>query len=319
MTRSRIMRAMIAFVVAAIAMPLALPEGRAQTQDPILPPLSVARAKYYKDHPDEWKQLLSQLARQRAAPPQATPQPASPPAGGTWTTVPAAPIGLSNPLLLTDGTVIAHGAYSQTWYKLTPDINGSYTSADATWTQISSMQNGYGPTYFASAVLPDGRVIVEGGEYNETCTGNPTPAIWTSLGAIYDPVANTWTPVSPPSAAGWTNTAGCGNNPNGGIGDAASIVLQGGTFLLSSCCATLDALLNASNLTYSATNAPPQPERTRIHAAADRQRVDDQRPESTQRPAVQPRVAHVERRQLNTGVACRSLRLRRNRARGDAP
>jgi hypothetical protein len=261
MTRSRIMRAMIAFVLAAIAMPLALPEGRAQTQDPILPPLSVARAKYLKDHPDEWKQLLSQLARQRAAPPQATPQPASPPAGGSWTPVPAAPIGLSNPLLLTDGTVIAHGSYSQTWYKLTPDINGSYTSGDATWTQISSMQNGYGPIYFASAVLPDGRVIVEGGEYNETCTGNPIPPIWTSLGAIYDPVANVWTPVSPPSAAGWTNAGVCGtHSPNGGIGDAASTVLPNGVFMLGACCANppVEALFNATTLTYSATGAPPR-------------------------------------------------------------
>ena len=51
----------------------------------------------------------------------------------------------------------------------------------------------YGPLYFASAVLPDGRYIIEGGEYNN---GNDA---WTKLGAIYDPVANTWTSVTPPS------------------------------------------------------------------------------------------------------------------------
>ena len=52
------------------------------------------------------------------------------------------------------------------------------------WSPIASMDPGYGPLYFASAVLPDGRVIVEGGEYN-FCS-----AVWTTLGSIYDPVAN---------------------------------------------------------------------------------------------------------------------------------
>ena len=29
------------------------------------------------------------------------------------------------------------------------------------------MASDYGPLFFASAVLPDGRVVVEGGEYNQ--------------------------------------------------------------------------------------------------------------------------------------------------------
>jgi len=76
-------------------------------------------------------------------------------------------------LLLTDGTVIMHSEpncltctstdYSS-WYKLTPDINGSYVNG--TWTQVASLPSGYAPLYFGSAVLPDGRLIVEGGEYN---------------------------------------------------------------------------------------------------------------------------------------------------------
>jgi hypothetical protein len=65
----------------------------------------------------------------------------------------------------------------------------------------------YAPLANASAVLPDGRVIVMGGEYNwlgnKYSNGEP---VWTSLGAIYDPVANTWTPVSAPAGAGWTGT-----------------------------------------------------------------------------------------------------------------
>ena len=57
------------------------------------------------------------------------------------------------------------------------------------------MPSSYGPLYFASAVLADGKLIVNGGEYN-FCIGAET-----NLGAIYDPIANSWTAVSAPS--GW--------------------------------------------------------------------------------------------------------------------
>jgi len=113
----------------------------------------------------------------------------------------------------------------------------------------------YAPLGNASAVLPDGRVIVMGGEYNwlGNIYSNRDP-VWTSLGAIYDPVANTWTPVSPPAGAGWTGTDGVG----GGIGDAQSTVLADGTFLLAACCGSpdVDALFDATNLTWTGTGAP---------------------------------------------------------------
>jgi hypothetical protein len=89
-------------------------------------------------------------------------------------------------LLLTDGTVIFNDSGTQYWWKLTPDSAGNY--ADGTWTQIASLPviGGvqYAPLYFASAVLPDGRFIIMGGEYQDFV---PT---WTNLGAIYDPVAD---------------------------------------------------------------------------------------------------------------------------------
>ena len=112
-------------------------------------------------------------------------------------------------LLLTDGTVMVHheganNGYSE-WYKLTPDINGSYVNG--TWSQMASLASNYGPLFFASAVLPDGRLIIEGGEQN---FGN---YVWTNMGAIYDPLANVWTPMNPP--AGWSS-----------IGDASSVVVQ---------------------------------------------------------------------------------------------
>ena len=149
-------------------------------------------------------------------------------------------------LLESDGTVLVHnepdnnttGGTNQ-WWKLTPDANGSYV--DGTWSQIASMPADYAPLYFASAILPDGRMIVEGGEYNGE------NAVWSDQGAIYDPVTNSWRSVAPPN--GWTN-----------MGDAASEVLNDGTFMLQHPCNTCltdpeptvdDALLNAKNLTWT--------------------------------------------------------------------
>ena len=57
------------------------------------------------------------------------------------------------PILLTDGTVICQDTQTSDWWKLTPDAFGSYVNG--TWTQIASMPAGYGPLYYASAVLAD--------------------------------------------------------------------------------------------------------------------------------------------------------------------
>ncbi|HTV32623.1 MAG TPA: hypothetical protein VME69_05915 [Methylocella sp.] len=202
---------------------------------------------------------MESLARRPAGLPPATRQPVSPPFGGTWQVVNQAlgsSIGACDPQLLTDGTVIVQDCGAADWWKLTPDITGSYVKGS--WTQIASLPviNGtqYAPLYNAAAVLPDGRVIIMGGEYN----GSNPNEVWTSMGAIYDPVANSWKAVSPPSGAGWVNTSRDANNPNGGIGDAASIVLPDGTFLLSAAIAlpAVDALLDATALTWTATGAP---------------------------------------------------------------
>ena len=138
-------------------------------------------------------------------------------------------------LLLTDGTVMVHASDDPSnWWRLTPDAFGSY--ANGTWTQLASLPNGYGPTYFASAVLPDGRVIVEGGEYNGD-GGNPVD---TSLGAIYDPLADKWTPVSPPS--GWSY-----------VGDAPGAVLANGVFMMGNATTSEEALFDAGTLTWTTT------------------------------------------------------------------
>jgi len=124
--------------------------------------------------------------------------------------------------LLTDGTVLIHPEQTSTpqlWYKLTPDITGSYING--TIKPIASLPKTYGPWFFGSVVLPDGRFVIEGGEYNNT------KPVWTNLGSIYDPVKNTWTSVTPP--AGWSQ-----------IGDAQAILLDDGTYMQASCCIGVD-------------------------------------------------------------------------------
>jgi hypothetical protein len=146
--------------------------------------------------------------------------------------------GAANPVLLTDGSVLVQDAGCQDWWKLTPDQHGSYVSG--TWTQIASLAADYSPLYHSSAVLPDGRLIIEGGEYNFFVP------VWTTLGAIYDPIADTWTPVAPPpffSAFGGT------------IGDAQSVVLANGTYMQANCCTPQAALLDAESLTWTPTGS----------------------------------------------------------------
>ena len=67
-------------------------------------------------------------------------------------------------LMLTDGRVMMHEYNSTNWYALTPTVTGSYLNG--TWKQLASMPSGYEPLYFASAVLPDGQVLVTGGYGN---------------------------------------------------------------------------------------------------------------------------------------------------------
>ena len=163
--------------------------------------------------------------------------PSSHPDTGSWTRVTApAPfaVGAAHTLLMTDGTVMIQDFCSSDWWSLTPDINGSYING--TWTQKASMPQAYAPLFYASAVLADGKLIVNGGEYNTG--GQHCRPRDTNLGAIYDPVADTWTPVAPPS--GWQS-----------IADAASVVLRDGTYMIANPFSTEVALLNESTMTWS--------------------------------------------------------------------
>ncbi|SPE24368.1 exported hypothetical protein [Acidobacteriia bacterium SbA2] len=147
----------------------------------------------------------------------------------------SAPDGVVLSYQMTDGTVLAQGGNDSDWWKLTPDITGSYVNG--TWTQVASLPSGYAPDAEASAVLADGRLLIEGGEYN---FGN---FVLTNLGAVYNPKTNVWTPLQPPP--GWSY-----------IGDSPSSMLPNGTFLIGNKLVKNVAALNPKTMQWIQGVAP---------------------------------------------------------------
>lgn len=207
----------------------------------LLPHLSRPQAKYMLAHPDAWAKFLAQYTQ--ASRPAPTARRVTLPSGGTWKTVTAGPTGLCNPLLTHSGTVLVHDCLNADWWILTPGKFGNY--ATGYWTQAATPPvidgTQYAPEYFASAVLSDGRVIVVGGEYNNGTLQD------TNSGAIYDPLFNVWQAVNPPATIGAQE-----------IGDAASVVLANGVFMLAPCCSQpyQNYRLNESKLTWYPAAAP---------------------------------------------------------------
>jgi len=140
------------------------------------------------------------------------------------------PDGAGISFLLTDGTVVTQANSESGWAKLTPDKNGSYVNG--TWKTIASLPSGYVPDAFASAVLADGRLVISGGEYNNN------QFAFTNLGAIYDPVKDTWTKLGHPKNWGW-------------IGDSPSVVLPDGRFLVGEKFYKRDAYLDPKTLQWT--------------------------------------------------------------------
>jgi hypothetical protein len=162
--------------------------------------------------------------------------PAATPAAQTFTPLTTEPTWQPDVAqVLTDGRVIVQAYSTDTWYALTPDNTGSYING--TWSQLASDPGGYAPLFYASAVIPDGRFFVGGGEYQ---AGSP---VWQKTAAIYDPVKNTWASVTMP--AGWTY-----------FGDGQSLVLPDGRYMVADCCdgGGNAAILNPTNLTWTTTN-----------------------------------------------------------------
>jgi hypothetical protein len=136
-------------------------------------------------------------------------------------------------LLMTDGTVLVHQDNASRWDKLVPDRHGSYVNGG--WRRIAPLPGGYSPLYFSSAVLPDGRVVVLGGEYDG---GNDQ--VESNRGALYNPRTNAWRDL--PSPPWWTH-----------VGDAQSTVLADGRLLVANLDGSDAALLNPRTLTWTPT------------------------------------------------------------------
>ena len=131
---------------------------------------------------------------------------------------------------MTDGTVIAQGGNDSDWWKLTPDNKGSYQNG--TWSRLADLPSGYSPYAQAEAVLADGRLLIEGGEYNNNVFA------FTNKGAVYDPLTDKWTMVKPPK--GWC----C-------IGDTPGTVMPDGRYLLGYKFKTKMAILDPKTMTWS--------------------------------------------------------------------
>ena len=122
-----------------------------------------------------------------------------------------APASPGTMMLLSDGTIMVQNNNDLSgWMRLKPDIHGSYING--TWVQdIKPMH--LARLYFASNVLSSGKVWVLGGEYSGSFLSQDI----TPEGEIWDPVANSWSPIR--------------SYPSGFFGDDPSMLLPGGRIL----------------------------------------------------------------------------------------
>jgi hypothetical protein len=228
MLRDRIFFATAA--LAAVATSLLSPEAFAQNK---LPRDQIGPVAHTSDYPTISDRLGGMSV--------------DPTVSGTWTPLvnpfPGGGRGPDTALLLTDGSVVMHQVCTPNWYRLVPDRFGSYVNG--TWSTafigdnapLSPMigsgmtPDGYGPLYYASAVLPDGRLIVQGGEYEWTATHCFQDTASTK-GSLFNPLTNTWSAVPPPP--GWTTIGDANSILLGPNGITGSPVLS--SYMIGNCC-----------------------------------------------------------------------------------
>jgi hypothetical protein len=162
---------------------------------------------------------------------------AAPSSGRTVRLAARPPVAMGMEWLMTDGSVLAQSSINRSnFYQYAPDAKGDY--AHGTWHQVGSLQAGYAPTAFASNVLADGRFAIIGGEYN---TGGKYKLQLVNLGAVYDPLTTSWTPLGHPKDWRW-------------IGDSPSSVLADGRFLLGDKLHKWDAYLDPKTLQWTSVS-----------------------------------------------------------------
>ncbi len=147
-------------------------------------------------------------------------------ANGNWLKLAnSAPAAVQLMILLSDGTVLAANnpipSAGFAWYRLRPDPNGHYVLGE--WSEINEIAGMHDSRlYYSSQLLQDGRLFVAGGEYG---SGK-------SRAEIYDPMANVWTQINPPSSL----LDPTSSSPDGGLQaflDSNSILLPDGTVMVA--------------------------------------------------------------------------------------
>jgi hypothetical protein len=128
--------------------------------------------------------------------------------------------GIIYGFLLTDGSILFQGGLLQDFYRFKPDKKGSYVNG--TFFNAAALPPNYVPYATSGGVLPDGRVLLIGGEY--LLKSQTFPGLFfefTNKMAIYDPQADKWTMVAPPFGPDWDF-----------IGDSPWTLLPNGHLLL---------------------------------------------------------------------------------------
>jgi hypothetical protein len=145
---------------------------------------------------------------------------------GTWHGLVHQPtFNTSTMILLSDGRIMVQEEATAHWHALAPDSQGSYI--DGTWSPLADMS--FWRRYYASGMLKDGRIVLIGGE--QSGAGGDT-----NKGEIYDPVADSWSPI--PSPPGWSQ-----------VGDATCCILPDGRLMIGALttpeCVIYDPVANA--------------------------------------------------------------------------
>ena len=139
--------------------------------------------------------------------------------------------------LLTDGSLLFQGGLLQDFYRFKPDNKGSYVNG--TLYPAAALPPNYIPYATSGGVLPDGRVLLIGGEYT-LLSNNTLTFSFTNKMAIYDPKADTWTMVAPPFGPDWDF-----------IGDSPWTLLPNGHLLLGEKFTKAMAELDPKTLTWT--------------------------------------------------------------------
>ena len=140
-------------------------------------------------------------------------------------------------MLLPDGRVMAvgynAGQTSKNWYALTPDSTGDYVNG--TWSTLASMS--LERLFFASNVLPSGKVLVQGGEYSDPFSDQNL----VNSGQIYDPATNKWSNIA--------------TFPQPYFGDDPTILLPDGKILAGYIFSSQTYLYNPATNSWTPTGA----------------------------------------------------------------